>query len=55
MSPQHDHPSQERIPSPDESPIPELETDQSIAPRPEEEMADALRAKTDDEDSQQSE
>jgi len=38
---------------PDESSIPELEADQTIAPRPEEEIADALRADPDVEDHSQ--
>jgi hypothetical protein len=37
------------VPSPGEPSIPELEDDQTIAPRPEEEIADALRAKPDTE------
>jgi hypothetical protein len=40
----------EHIPDPDEPTIPELEADQTIAPRPEEEVADVLRAKPDVED-----
>lgn len=32
------------IPAPDEPSIPELEADETIAPRPEEEIADLLRA-----------
>lgn len=35
------------IPGSDESDIPELEDDQTIAPRPEEEIADELRAEPD--------
>ena len=42
--------AQEHIPSPGEPTVPELEADQTIAPRPEEEIADALRAKPDVED-----
>lgn len=38
------------IPGPGEQSLPELEVDQSIAPRPEEEIADVLRAKLDVED-----
>jgi catechol 2,3-dioxygenase-like lactoylglutathione lyase family enzyme len=38
------------IPGPDESAVPELEADQTIAPRPEEEIADALRASPDGKD-----
>ncbi|GAB3604880.1 hypothetical protein GCM10027413_02890 [Conyzicola nivalis] len=45
--------SNERIPAPDEPTVPELEADQTIAPRPEEEIADALRAKPDTEDHSQ--
>jgi len=40
----------EHIPAADEPTVPELEEDQTIAPRPEEEIADALRAKPDLED-----
>lgn len=42
MSSPHDH-----VPGPDEPTIPELEEDENIAPRPEEEIADRLRAKPD--------
>ncbi|WP_411699067.1 hypothetical protein [Conyzicola sp.] len=35
------------IPGPDEPTVPEIEADQTVAPRPEEEIADALRAKPD--------
>jgi hypothetical protein len=35
------------IPALDESTIPELEEDETIAPRPEEEIADVLRAEPD--------
>lgn len=37
----------EHIPAPDESSVPELELDETIAPRPEEEIADVLRAEPD--------
>lgn len=47
MTLDHEHSSQERIPSPNEHDIPVLEVDQSVAPRPEEEIADALRAEPD--------
>lgn len=47
MTLDHEHSSGERTPSPDEHDIPELEVDQSQAPRPEEEIADALRAEPD--------
>lgn len=40
----------ERIPAPDEPSVPELELDETIAPRPEEEIADVLRTKPDLED-----
>jgi hypothetical protein len=49
----HEHSPQERVPEPDESAVPELEEDQTIAPRPEEEIADVLRAKPDVEDHSQ--
>ncbi len=42
--PAHDEP---RVPDPDEPTIPELEEDQTVAPRPEEEIADVLRAEPD--------
>ena len=49
--PRHnEHSSQERIPSPDGPTVPELEVDETVAPRPEEEIADALRAEADVED-----
>ncbi|HWV49096.1 MAG TPA: hypothetical protein VN035_06525 [Microbacterium sp.] len=35
------------IPAPGESSVPELEEDETIAPRPEEEIADVLRAEPD--------
>lgn len=35
------------VPGPDEPAVPELELDETIPPRPEEEIADALRAKPD--------
>ena len=38
------------IPAPGEPSIPELEADENIAPRPEEEIADLLRAEADGED-----
>jgi hypothetical protein len=51
MSPHFEH--SPHIPSPDEATVPEIEVDQTIAPRPEEEMADALRAILDVEDHSQ--
>ena len=47
VSAHDEHSSQEHIPRPDESSVPELEVDENIAPRPEEEIADVLRAKPD--------
>ena len=41
---------QNHIPSADEPSVPELEVDQTVAPRPEEEIADVLRAQPDVED-----
>ena len=35
------------VPAPDEPTVPELELDENIPPRPEEEIADALRAEPD--------
>jgi hypothetical protein len=47
----HNEPSsQPHIPGPNEPTIPELEVDENVAPRPEEEIADLLRAKPDVED-----
>ncbi|MBG6185195.1 hypothetical protein IWX65_003174 [Arthrobacter sp. CAN_A214] len=53
MSPHNEHSSQEHIPGPDEPTVPELEVNETIAPRPEEEIADVLRAKPDVEDHSQ--
>ena len=47
MSTPNEHSSQWHIPRPDESSVPELEVDENVAPRPEEEIADVLRAKPD--------
>ncbi|ROR66611.1 hypothetical protein EDD26_2003 [Agrococcus jenensis] len=44
---QDEHAAQHHVPSPGEPSIPELEADQTEAPRPEEEIADALRAEPD--------
>jgi hypothetical protein len=49
----NDHPNEAHIPAPDEPTVPELEADQTVAPRPEEEIADALRATPDVEDHSQ--
>ncbi|WP_164481737.1 hypothetical protein [Microbacterium sp. Leaf159] len=37
----------EHIPAADEPSVPELELDETVAPRPEEQIADALRASPD--------
>lgn len=42
-----------RIPGPGEATVPEIELDENIAPRPEEEVADLLRAEPDVEDHSQ--
>ncbi|MDF2491863.1 MAG: two-component system response regulator [Microbacterium sp.] len=42
-----DHSIPDHVPAPDEATIPELEDDENVAPRPEEEVADALRAEPD--------
>ncbi|MCC2032682.1 hypothetical protein [Microbacterium allomyrinae] len=47
MSAHNEHSSEKHIPAPDEPSIPELEVDETIAPRPEEEIADVLRTKPD--------
>jgi hypothetical protein len=43
----HDSDHPEHIPAPDEPTVPQIEDDQTIAPRPEEEIADELRATPD--------
>ncbi|MET3770288.1 hypothetical protein ABIB15_002998 [Marisediminicola sp. UYEF4] len=53
MSLHNQHSDEERIPSPGKPSIPELEVDQTVAPRPEEDIADVLRAKPDVEDHSQ--
>jgi hypothetical protein len=53
MSENFEHSPQHHIPSSDEPSVPELEDDQTVAPRPEEEIADALRAEPDLEDHSQ--
>ncbi len=50
MSSHNEHDASPHIPDADEPSIPELEADQTIAPRPEEELADVLRAEPDVED-----
>jgi hypothetical protein len=54
MSSHNKHSSQEYVPAPDGPTIPELEIDETIAPRPEEEIADVLRAQPDVEDHSES-
>jgi hypothetical protein len=44
---QNRHPAHDHVPAPDEPSIPELEEDETVAPRPEEEIADRLRAEPD--------
>jgi hypothetical protein len=53
VSAHNEHSSQEHISGPDEPTVPELEGNETIAPRPEEEIADVLRAKPDVEDHSQ--
>jgi hypothetical protein len=55
VSDQFEESTPSSVPTPDEPSIPELEDDQTIAPRPEEEIADVLRAKPDTEDHRQPE
>lgn len=50
MSTHNEHAPHQHIPDPGESSIPELEEDETIAPRPEEEIADVGRAEPDVED-----
>lgn len=46
----HENTPDHHIPAADEPSVPELEADETIAPRPEEEIADVLRAEPDLED-----
>jgi hypothetical protein len=41
---------EKHVPGPDEPTVPQLEEDETIPPRPEEEIADVLRAEPDVED-----
>ena len=50
MYPTEARASQEHVPDPGEHSFPQLESDQAIPPRPEEEIADLLRAEPDVED-----
>ncbi|MBT2485294.1 MULTISPECIES: hypothetical protein [unclassified Microbacterium] len=47
MSDHHDNSAPECIPAQFEGSVPELEADETIAPRPEEEIAEVLRAEPD--------
>lgn len=47
MSTPADHRSEHHIPAPGEPSVPEIEVDENIAPRPEEEVADVARAEPD--------
>ncbi|GAA5201899.1 hypothetical protein [Microbacterium jejuense] len=47
MSRSDEHAVHDHVPAEGEPSIPELEEDENIAPRPEEEIADVLRAKPD--------
>ena len=47
MSSTNAHSSPDHVPADDETTFPELEADQSVAPRPEEELADVVRAEPD--------
>lgn len=53
MTDNDERPSHEHIPAPGEPTVPELEEDETIAPRPEEEIADLLRAEPDVKDHSQ--
>jgi len=53
VSSDNEHSSQGHVPGPNEPTIPELEVDETIAPRPEEEIADVARADPDVEDHSQ--
>lgn len=53
MSSPNDQSSHGHIPDPEEPTVPVIEVDQTMAPRPEEEVADVLRAKPDVEDHSQ--
>ena len=53
MSAEEERLSHHHVPAPGEPSVPELEEDETIAPRPEEEIADVLRAEPDIEDHRQ--
>jgi hypothetical protein len=46
----HERPLEHHIPTADERSVPELEAEETVAPRPEEAIADVLRADPDLED-----
>ncbi|MDQ4138720.1 MAG: hypothetical protein M3116_07755 [Actinomycetota bacterium] len=50
MSGHSEHSSPHHIPGPDELTVPEIEADQTVAPRPEEEIADVARSEPDAQD-----
>jgi hypothetical protein len=50
MTTQQEPPAHPHVPAPDEPTVPELEEDENVAPRPEEEIADVLRAEPDVQD-----
>ncbi|MBO0983403.1 hypothetical protein [Rathayibacter sp. SD072] len=50
MTAPDEHSVPPRVPAPDEPSIPELEDDETVAPRPEEEVADLARAEPDVDD-----
>ncbi|MFD5214816.1 hypothetical protein [Microbacterium sp. NPDC058345] len=43
----NNQPTEHHVPEPGESSVPELEEDETVAPRPEEAIADVLRAQPD--------
>jgi hypothetical protein len=47
MTSHEEHDADKHVPAPGEATVPELEDDETIPPRPEEEIADRLRAKPD--------
>lgn len=53
MNSHEDQPHREHLPGPSEPTVPEIELDENIVPRPEEEIADLLRAEPDAEDHSQ--
>ncbi len=53
VHPAEEHSAPQHIPGADEHSIPELEADQDVPPRPEEEIADVLRSEPDTADHRQ--